>query len=145
MEIKEVSMIGKVGILGAIIVIVSLLLPWIVVNVDLLSISEPYSGFQIFEFENFDYNLFPIIVMILAALSILYFYLDVKTDNNTSAIVGIALGLGVVILSYLTYDNLTSFGFSFGGLEVVVVSMGYGLYATLIGGAAIIVAAVLNK
>jgi len=145
MEINKVNKMEKIGILASIVVIVSLLLSWIVVNIDLVGISETYTGFQLFELENFDYNLFPMIVMILGVLSVLYFYMDVKISDSASALIGIALGLGIVVLSYLTYNDLSNFAFNIGGVEIVTVNMGFGLLAAIIGGAVIIVTAVMKK
>lgn len=145
MKINKLSTAGKVGILASIVVILSLFLPWVSVNVELLNMHELYDGLRIYDLEDFKYNLFPIIVMILGILSVFYFLLDTKSSASVSAVIGIALGVAIVAMSYLTYSELSKLAFDFGGFVIVTVEMSYGLLAALIGGAVVILASLMRK
>ena len=134
-----------VGILASILVIVSLFIAWVTVNIPLIDASDAYTGLQIYDLENFDYNLFPIVVAILGALSVLVFLFNNKKNADVSALIGIVLGLGVVVLSYMTYDKLTESAVSFGTYDLITIDMSFGLVAALIGGVLIIITSLMDR
>jgi len=136
------SNIKAIGIMAAVIVIISLFLPWMVGTAEIFGVTDStdFTGTDIYNEGDQEYRSYPAFAAIAAVLFGALMLIDKR--GLPSAIVGMVLGLAVIISCMLTYQSLSEYGFDYLGATYEV-SMGYGMILAIIGGLGMIVSAYL--
>jgi len=130
----KMSYIGIIALIGAVLAIASVFLNWIVID----GISGGITGWEIFDDigDLNDMYFLPVIVLVLAVVAALLAVLEFMGKGSMmTRIVILIIGLLVIVLSYLTYNDVVG--------DSPILEMGYGLYFEFAAAVALIIAPIL--
>jgi hypothetical protein len=133
------------GMVAAVLVLGSLMLPWMSVTIDPVvgdTVTDSFTGLEIYEDQDSDARFYPVLAIVASALSLLLFYFH--RGDAIFTILGVLVGLAVVASALLVYNDFLQLEGS-NTFFTTTVSMAYGMYLAIIGGIGIAGAAVWGR
>ncbi|MFA7341855.1 MAG: hypothetical protein WCY65_01615 [Candidatus Methanomethylophilaceae archaeon] len=144
MKAEGMQKAQMLGMVAAVLVLMSLLLPWMDMTVDVLGVASttPYTGLDIYQEGDQDVRIYPVLAIVSSALAILLFHFHRRGTAHT--LVGIVLGSVTVASSLMVYWKFLEYEAS-SFMHTITVSISYGMMLAMVAGAAIAIAAVWDK
>ncbi len=151
-EINRNSMIGIIGILGAILMIVGVFLSWMDLTVNMGFIgseTSSASGWEVFSDDDYSevaYNYAPVVALVCGVLALIASAIPTISNGKNGKVLGIViliLAIVSVIVSALYYSNLGEFDegiFGFGAS----LAAGAGVWVCIAGGAITAISGILD-
>lgn len=127
------------GSVAAILVLVSLLLPWITTT--FLGVSADMTGLEVFENASGNEQYYPLIAGVLAVVALVA--LQIPLSSTLRQALPLVLGLIIVICVFLLYNSMDEV--SFGGVTFAKIELAYGAYLAAIGGVGVAVSGFLDR
>lgn len=145
---------GVIGIIVALVGIISIALGWIGADATILgsSHSEDWSGIDIFNWDTDDFQQYiPVIIAAISALSLILFAVGMVKPKSKIGYVPAILGIVVIILAVVEYMWITGDiadiipDFDFGSIAKLTVSVGAGLYLAIASGVLSLIFGILSE
>lgn len=145
---------GVIGIIVALIGIISIALGWIGADATILgtSHSETWSGIDIFDWDTDDFQQYiPVIIAVISALSLILFAVGMVKPGSKIGYVPAILGIFVIILAIVEYMWITGDvadiipDFDFGSIAKLSISVGIGLYLAIASGVLSLIFGILSE
>lgn len=145
---------GVIGIIVALVGIISIALGWIGADATILgsSHSEDWNGIDIFDWDTDDFQQYiPVIIAVISALSLILFAVGIVKPKSKIGYVPAILGIIVIILAIVEYMWITGDiaeivpGFDLGELVKLSVSVGAGLYVAIVSGVLSLIFGILSE
>ncbi|WP_400260477.1 hypothetical protein [Candidatus Methanomassiliicoccus intestinalis] len=153
-KMDKARIFGVIGIIVALLGIVSIALGWISADATFLgsSSSESWSGLDIFSWETDEFQQYiPVIIAVLSALSLIMFAVGMVKPKSKIGYGSAVLGIIVIILAVVEYMWITGDisdvipSFDLGSLAKLSVNVGAGLYLAIASGVLTLIFGVLSE
>jgi|GEM_PF-1745186 len=146
---QQVSVIGLILLVGAILALLGVFLDWVTFSGSGVSVSATGWDLTSGKLMGVDFmrNLVPLVVIILAVIVIVFAIMDFLGKGNQVMFAVLVIGIVVILLSFAAYDSFKSIFDMVGGIVPggigVDISMGIGIYVEFVAGAILIIASLL--
>lgn len=153
-KIDKSRIFGVIGIIVALIGIISIALGWIGADATILgsSHSEDWSGIDILDWDTDDFQQYiPVIIAVISALSLILFAVGMVKPKSKIGYVPAVFGIIVVILAIVEYMWITGNivdvipDIDFGEFAKLSVSVGAGLYVAIVSGVLSLIFGILSE
>lgn len=153
-KIGRSRIFGVIGIIVALVGIISIALGWIGADATLLgsSYSEDWSGIDIFDWDTDDFQQYiPVIIAVISALSLILFAVGMVKPKSKIGYVPAILGIIVIILAIVEYMWITGNivdvipDIDLGEFAKLSVSVGAGLYVAIVSGVLSLIFGILSE
>lgn len=153
-KIDKSRIFGVIGIIVALVGIISIALGWIGADATLLgsSYSEDWSGIDIFDWDTDDFQQYiPVIIAVISALSLILFAVGMVKPKSKIGYVPAILGIIVIILTIVEYMWITGNivdvipDIDLGEFAKLSVSVGAGLYVAIVSGVLSLIFGILSE
>ena len=153
-KIDRSRIFGVIGIIVALVGIISIALGWISADATFLGTSQSndWSGIDIFDWDTDDFQQYiPVIIAVVSALSLIFFAIGMVKPKSKIGYIPAILGIVVIILAIVEYMWITGDvasivpDFDLGSIAKLSISVGAGLYLAIASGVLSLIFGILSE